>query len=462
MGKRKIWFKTSEKLALLRIMIDIYNYYPRRFDDKAINVIIKTAKKTFNLPNGYKEASTMPISEAKSKIKYYSHDYWKQKFLGDFLSILLCASNTKDASKLKWDYISDLSRELRFTISPHFGAWGLSDWIIVDTHDEMMTNKRRIGLETNLISCPKTNKVVKQSLSEFEFEDSTLLQPDVFSLGQGCVKDYNQAIEWWEKAANLGDANAMYNLGVAYAEGEIVKRNLSKATELFLQAEELGCERASSALANMDDDDYDDEEEDDDYYGDYDEDCDDEFDANEFTYSFTINSRPSLHGTVRLPMTNNMVHFGQFRPDAILNKNFQHTAIVGVNHYETAAEFRNDCEAIVNLVNATISNSNIQGSFQEALICVVENHIRRCNRIFINDLMAYMDTFCELLIAIGWSKETARKEYPALLLALAKKYNNYVLEAFNDFSGNHIPFKNSVRYENLLNHVAKEFPQLVR
>ena len=80
----------------------------------------------------------------------------------------------------------------------------------------------------------------------------------------------------------------------------------------------------------------------------------------EFTYSFTINSRPSQYGTVRLPLINNMVHFGQFRPEEILNNNFQHTAIVGVNHYETAAEFRNDCEAIVNRVNATISNSNIQ------------------------------------------------------------------------------------------------------
>ena len=109
-----------------------------------------------------------------------------------------------------------------------------------------------------------------------------------YCIGQGCAIDYAQGLMWWEKAANLGDANAMYNLGVAYAEGEIVKRNLSKATELFLQAEELGCERASSALANMDDDDYDDEEEDDDYYGDYDEDCDDEFDANEFTYSIDI------------------------------------------------------------------------------------------------------------------------------------------------------------------------------
>jgi hypothetical protein len=49
----------------------------------------------------------------------------------------------------------------------------------VDTHDEMLTNKRRGKFETNLISCSKTNKVVKQSLSEIESEDSTLLQPDV-------------------------------------------------------------------------------------------------------------------------------------------------------------------------------------------------------------------------------------------------------------------------------------------
>ena len=182
----------------------------------------------------------------------------------------------------------------------------------------------------------------------------------------------------------------------------------------------------------------------------------------EFTYSFTINSIPSYHGTIRLPMTNNMVHFGQFRPDAILNKNFQHTAIVGVNHYETATEFRNDCESFVSRVNATIANSDLQGSFQEALIYIVENHIRRCGRIFINDLMAYMDTFCELLTAIGWDKATARREYPALLLALVKKYSNNVLEAFNDYNGNHIPFNDSARYKNLLYHVAQEFPHLVR
>ena len=35
-------------------------------------------------------------------------------------------------------------------------------------------------------------------------------------------------------------------------------------------------------------------------------------------------------------------------------------------------------------------------------------------------------------------------------------------EAFNDFNGNHILFKSSGRYENLLNQVAIDFPHLVR
>lgn len=182
----------------------------------------------------------------------------------------------------------------------------------------------------------------------------------------------------------------------------------------------------------------------------------------EFTYSFTINCRPPFFASVRLPLRNNMVVFGQFRPDKILNKNFHHPAVTGMVHYETADEFRNDCTAIVNRVNATISNSNIQRSFEEALIYVVDSHVERCGRIFINDLMAYIDTYCELVLAIGCNKEHLRKQYPVILLALVEEYSNYVLEAFNDFNGNHIPFKSSGRYDNLLNQVAIDFPHLVR
>lgn len=182
----------------------------------------------------------------------------------------------------------------------------------------------------------------------------------------------------------------------------------------------------------------------------------------EFAYSFTINSRPSYHGTVRLPMTNNMVHFGQFRPEQILNKNFQHTAIVGVNHYETAAEFRNDCTTIVNYANAVISSSDIYQSLNNALKYIVESHVRRCGRIFINDLMAYIDTYSELLLALGIDRETIKNMYPTILYVLIQDHSNYVLEAFNTPDGRNIPFLSSPRYTNLRDYIATKFPQLVR
>ena len=139
----------------------------------------------------------------------------------------------------------------------------------------------------------------------------------------------------------------------------------------------------------------------------------------EFTYSFIVNSRPSCRGTVRLPLniSGNMVMFGQFRPDKILNKNIQLPFVEGVAHYETVDEFRKDCTAIINRVNATISNLDLQDSFDKALMFTVDSHIRRCGRIFINDLMAYIDTYCELVLAIGCSKEHLRKEYLVILLA---------------------------------------------
>ena len=182
----------------------------------------------------------------------------------------------------------------------------------------------------------------------------------------------------------------------------------------------------------------------------------------DFRYSFTINSRPAKRGEVRLPLQNNMVVFGQFRPDEILNKNFQHPAIVGMTHYETADEFRNDCATIISRVNATISTSDIYNAFNNALKYIIENHIRRCGRLFINDLMTYIDTYNELLLAIGIDRKTIKDQYPTILYILVQTYSSYVLEAFNTFDGRNIPFMSSPRYTNLKNYVATKNSQLVR
>lgn len=46
---------------------------------------------------------------------------------------------------------------------------------------------------------------------------------------EGVAKDHAKAAEWYLKAAELGNADAQYNIGVAYANGEGVKEDVVTA-----------------------------------------------------------------------------------------------------------------------------------------------------------------------------------------------------------------------------------------
>ncbi len=41
----------------------------------------------------------------------------------------------------------------------------------------------------------------------------------MYDNGQGVPQDYAKALQWWRKAAEQGDAGAQYNLGVMYGNG---------------------------------------------------------------------------------------------------------------------------------------------------------------------------------------------------------------------------------------------------
>ena len=43
--------------------------------------------------------------------------------------------------------------------------------------------------------------------------------------GEGVIKDYTRAAEWYSKAANQGDAKAQYNLGVMHYKGQGAKKD---------------------------------------------------------------------------------------------------------------------------------------------------------------------------------------------------------------------------------------------
>ena len=54
------------------------------------------------------------------------------------------------------------------------------------------------------------------------------------------VEDYRRAIWWTEKQALLGDADAMWWMGVKYREGKVVEQDLEKAFDWFLKSARAG------------------------------------------------------------------------------------------------------------------------------------------------------------------------------------------------------------------------------
>ena len=54
------------------------------------------------------------------------------------------------------------------------------------------------------------------------------------------IEDYRSAIRWTEKKAKIGDADAMWWIGVKYRDGEGVEKNLKKAFEWFLKSAMAG------------------------------------------------------------------------------------------------------------------------------------------------------------------------------------------------------------------------------
>ncbi|WP_104741355.1 tetratricopeptide repeat protein [Helicobacter ailurogastricus] len=53
-------------------------------------------------------------------------------------------------------------------------------------------------------------------------------------------KDYAKALQYLQKAADMGDARAYYTLGVLYTQGEKVEKAYFKAVQYFQKAAEMG------------------------------------------------------------------------------------------------------------------------------------------------------------------------------------------------------------------------------
>src|SRR6266446_4285730 len=51
----------------------------------------------------------------------------------------------------------------------------------------------------------------------------------MYASGRGVSLDHAQAVQWWRRAAEQGDASAQFNLGLSYRDGRGLPQDYSEA-----------------------------------------------------------------------------------------------------------------------------------------------------------------------------------------------------------------------------------------
>src|SRR5947199_3433454 len=73
----------------------------------------------------------------------------------------------------------------------------------------------------------------------------------LFASGKGVKKDLRQAADWYRKAAEQGVGAAEYNLGVMFANGDGVPRDVHEAVKWLQKASDAGIPMGREELANL-------------------------------------------------------------------------------------------------------------------------------------------------------------------------------------------------------------------
>jgi hypothetical protein len=73
----------------------------------------------------------------------------------------------------------------------------------------------------------------------------------MFSNGQGVAQDYAEAVRLYRLAADQGDADAQFNLGVMFEYGQGVAKNRAEAIRWYRLAAAQGQANATAALRRL-------------------------------------------------------------------------------------------------------------------------------------------------------------------------------------------------------------------
>jgi TPR repeat protein len=86
-------------------------------------------------------------------------------------------------------------------------------------------------------------KAAQQGLSEAQYNTGVM-----YYQGKGVTLDYTKAFEWFNKAAKQNNPKAQYNLGIMYASGEGVPQDYVKAYAWMSLAYSNGYDRAKNNI----------------------------------------------------------------------------------------------------------------------------------------------------------------------------------------------------------------------
>ncbi|MCH5150864.1 MAG: sel1 repeat family protein [Spirochaetales bacterium] len=69
--------------------------------------------------------------------------------------------------------------------------------------------------------------------------------------GEGVEQNYSKAFEWWEKAAERGNLEDLYNLAATYANKQSVEQDYIKTFEWLMKAAESGNAEARKIFESL-------------------------------------------------------------------------------------------------------------------------------------------------------------------------------------------------------------------
>ena len=90
-----------------------------------------------------------------------------------------------------------------------------------------------------------------QKAADLGHSEAQLMLGMCYFNGDGIKRDYDEAVKWFRKAADQGNALAQYNLGVCYINGIGVNKDPAEAVKWYRKAAEQGYEPAEKALGKM-------------------------------------------------------------------------------------------------------------------------------------------------------------------------------------------------------------------